>query len=366
MAGLLFVQTARASYHAVILADVNTGRIIYSDRADDINYPASLTKLMTLYLTFNALERGWLRLDQELIVSREAAATNPVKLGLAAGSRITVENAIKAVAVFSANDMAVVLSENLIRGRERDFAAMMTEVAQEIGLKNTNFANTSGLPDADHVSSARDMALLAIALRRHYPQYWHFFSIPYFSYNGRSFRNGNGLLGSYPGADGMKTGFTRKSRYSLLSTARRGDSHLVAVVLGAPSRAAREQVSKELFDYGFGRSAAFASRSTRPTHHGEQAGPQSAPMRTASTNVTASSSGNRGGGTGRGGVQFGAFGTERAAKNQQQRVRSALGIDTYLERHNGLVRVRANMSESEAQRVRGQCGARGVECFVFR
>ena len=353
------MKSAWASYNAVILADINTGRILFEDRADEVNYPASLTKLMTLYMVFNALETGWLRLDQELIVSREAAATPPVKLGLPAGSRITVDNAIKSVAVFSANDMAAVLSENLIRGRERDFAAMMTEVAQAIGLRNTNFSNASGLPDDTHTSTAKDMALLAIALRQHYPQYWHYFSIPYFSYNGRSFRNGNGLLHNFPGADGMKTGFTSRSRYSLLSTARNGDRHLVAVVLGAPNRASREATSKQLFDFGFGRTASFTPRSASPA--------PPAPVHVAAGRAATSSSAPRvTTGVGNAGVQFGAFGTERAAQNQQARVRSSMGIDTYLERHNGLVRVRARMTETDANRVRGECGRKGVECFVFR
>ena len=357
------VQSAWASYNAVILADINTGRILFEDRADEVNYPASLTKLMTLYMVFNALETGWLRLDQELIVSREAAATPPVKLGLPAGSRITVENAIKSVAVFSANDMAAVLSENLIRGRERDFAAMMTEVAGAIGLRNTNFSNASGLPDDSHTSTAKDMALLAIALRQHYPQYWHFFSIPYFSYNGRSFRNGNGLLHNFSGADGMKTGFTTRSRYSLLSTARQGNQHLVAVVLGAPSRASREATSKQLFEFGFGRTASFTPRAA-PSTPVQVA--SAAPARTASSSSAPAAAPRIATGIGNAGVQFGAFSTERAAQNQQARVRSALGIDTVLERNGGLVRVRARMSEADANRVRAKCGQAGIECFVFR
>ena len=352
MMAIFGVQSAWASYNAVILADIESGRILYEERANDLNYPASLTKLMTLYLVFNALERGWLRLDQELIVSREAAATSPVKIGLAAGSRITVDDAIKSVAVVSANDMAVVLSENLIRGREKDFAAMMTEVAQAIGLKHTNFSNASGLSDDSHTSTAKDMALLAIALRQHYPQYWHYFSTPSFSYNGKSFRNGNGLLGSYPGADGLKTGYTSRSRYSLLSSAKQGDKHLVAVVLGAPSKESREATCRQLFDFGFGRAASFTSHATPSLANVMIDKP--GPLPQVKT------------GSGNAGVQFGAFGTERAAQHQQARVRSAMGLDTYLERYNGLVRVRARMNETDANKVRSECGSKGVECFVFR
>jgi D-alanyl-D-alanine carboxypeptidase len=175
LSGFLFIITLAplygADYNAVLVADMDSGKIIYSENADDLNYPASLTKIMTLYLTFNALEYGRLRLDQNLIVSKTAANARPVKIGLPAGSKITVENAIKAVAVYSANDMAVVLSENLT-GDEGDFASMMTKTAKEIGLKNTNFSNASGLSDDEHISTAKDMALLSMAIKKHYPEYW--------------------------------------------------------------------------------------------------------------------------------------------------------------------------------------------------
>ena len=335
-----------ADYRAVIVANMDSGKIIYSENEDEKNYPASLTKIMTLYLTFNALDEGRLRLDQKLIVSKTAANARPVKIGLPAGSKITVENAIKAVTVYSANDMAVTLSENLT-GDEGDFAQMMTKVAQEIGLKDTNFENASGLSDDSHVSTARDMALLAIAVKKHYPQYWHYFSIPYFSYNGKSFRNGNGLLGNYPGCDGMKTGFTNKAKYSLISTAGQGDKHMVAIVLGADDKADRNAISRALLDLGFGKTDKFTVA---------RAPEKIFPKKIAiNTNYSGAACG----------VQFGAFGSEKVAKSQQEKIFDLFGVRTYLEPFSGMFRVRAKMSERDAQNIKGECGSNGIDCFVF-
>ena len=324
MAACLSAHVARADYNALIVADMDSGKIIYSEHADDLNYPASLTKIMTLYLTFNALEQGRLRLDQNLIVSRTAANARPVKIGIPAGSKITVENAIKAVAVYSANDMAVVLSENLT-GDEGDFASMMTRVAMQIGLKNTNFSNASGLSDDDHISTAKDMALLAIAVKKHYPEYWKYFSIPYFSYNGKSFKNGNGLLGTYDGCDGMKTGFTNRSRYSLVATAKQNGRHLVSVVLGADGKTDRNAVSRALLDFGFGKTREFKVIPSAPKY--ERSHDEWVPKYSGSSKQAVSTKAASGGSAG---VQFGAFGTDRAAKLQQDKVYALFGITTYL------------------------------------
>ncbi|MCL2338513.1 MAG: serine hydrolase, partial [Proteobacteria bacterium] len=174
-----------AEYNAALVADMDSGRVLYSEHANDLNYPASLTKIMTLYLTFDALEHNRLKLDDYLIVSATAAAANPVKLGLSAGSKIRVEDAIKAIAVVSANDVARVLAENLKGGKEGNFASLMTSVAVQIGLSRTNFENSSGLPDDDHMSSARDIALLSMAVYKHFPQYWKYFGIHSWDYNGK-------------------------------------------------------------------------------------------------------------------------------------------------------------------------------------
>ena len=164
-----------AQYRAALVADMDTGRVLYQENANELNYPASLTKIMTLYLTFDALEHGRLSLDDYLIVSKSAASAEPVKLGVSAGSKIRVEDAIKAVAVTSANDIARVLAENLKGGQEETFAQLMTRVAHEIGLTRTNFENSSGLPNDDHMSTARDIALLSMAVYKHFPQYWKYF-----------------------------------------------------------------------------------------------------------------------------------------------------------------------------------------------
>ena len=175
---LFFCVFANAEqYRASVVADMDTGRVILQQNANDSNYPASLTKIMTLYLTFHALESERLHLDDYLIVSQSAANASPVKLGLPAGSKIRVEDAIIAVAVHSANDVARVLAENLKGGQEETFAALMTRVAHEIGLSKTNFENSSGLPDDDHLSTARDIALMALAVYKHFPQYWKYFGI---------------------------------------------------------------------------------------------------------------------------------------------------------------------------------------------
>jgi len=204
--------------------------------------------------------------------------------------------------------------------------------------------------------------LLSIAIRKHYPQYWHYFSIPYFNFNGKTFKNGNGLLGSYEGADGMKTGFTNKSRYSLIATARRGGRHLVSVVLGADSRAEREAVSRGLLDYGFGKTKEFRINYANQSSSTNEW----TPKYEASATPSAASSGGGASGVGASGVQFGAFATEKSAKLQQDKVYALFGLETYLERFNGMLRVRAKMPVSKAEQVKSQCASRGVDCFIFK
>jgi len=367
-----------AEYNAALVADMDTGQVLFKDRADDLNYPASLTKIMTLYLTFDAVEHGRLRLDQNLIVSKTAANASPVKLGLAAGTKISVEDAIKAVAVHSANDVAVVLSENLT-GDEGDFASLMTRVANEIGLSKTNFENSSGLPNEDHMSSARDIALLTMAIYKHFPQYWKYFGIKSWSYGGKTYPNSNRLLGGYPGADGMKTGFTNSAKYCLVATAKRNGHHIMSVVLGAPNKDVRAAVSRRLLDRGFAtvgvEAAAPAPQPETEQYRGvedeseEQAvyNPPRAPVKTyvaQSAQKVQTVFPVAGGGAG---VQFGAFSSRGAAAAQQSRVSSALGIGTTIEpAPNGMFRVRANgLSESSAQKIKSSAAAVGIDSYVF-
>ena len=353
-----------ADYKAVLVADIDTGHVLYQENANDSNYPASLTKIMTLYLTFDALEHGRLHLDDYLIVSNYAANAQPVKLGLPAGSKITVEDAIKAVAVHSANDVARVLAENLQGGKEGNFANLMTRVANEIGLQNTNFENSSGLPNDDHMSTARDIALLSMAVYKHFPQYWKYFGIKSWTYNGKTYTNGNRLLASYPGCDGMKTGYTNKSKYSLVATAKRDGKHLIAVVLGAENKDVRANVATKMLNIGFNRVGKDNYYYEQPKTQVSAANPVAkyatpAPVQ-KQTNVKTYSSGNVG-------VQFGAFSSYETANNQAKKVKSATGLTPDIEQNaSGLYRVRVNgLSESAAQNAKNTAGANGIDSYVF-
>ncbi|MDR1338367.1 MAG: D-alanyl-D-alanine carboxypeptidase [Rickettsiales bacterium] len=359
-----------AGYRAALVADMDTGRVLYQENATDLNYPASLTKIMTLYLTFDALEHGRLHLDDHLIVSESAAAASPVKLGLKAGSKIKVEDAIKAVAVHSANDVARVLAENLKGGKEGNFAFLMTRVATEIGLSKTNFENSSGLPNDDQLSCARDIALLSMAVYKHFPQYWKYFGIKTWTYDGKTYANGNRLLNSYPGCDGMKTGYTNKSKYSLVAAAKQGDKRLMSVVLGAENKDIRAAVSTRMLDKGF---AIAGGRAVAPT----PVAPTQVEKRRAQSAVEKSQGDfssnhesqitNHGIAGGAAGVQFGAFSSQSAAQTQVANVMNKLGVRANIEpTGTGMYRVRANgLSETAAQRIRGDASASSIDSYVF-
>jgi len=358
-----------AQYRAVLVADMDSGRVLYQENANQLNYPASLTKIMTLYLTFDALEHKRLRLDDYLIVSQYAADAQPVKLGLTAGSKIKVEDAIKAVAVHSANDVARVLAENLKGGKEGNFASLMTRVANEIGLKNTNFENSSGLPNDDHMSTARDIALLSMAVYKHFPQYWKYFGIKTWTYNGKTYTNGNRLLGSYPGCDGMKTGFTNKSRYSLVATAGRDGRHLMAVVLGAENKDVRASVATKMLNLGFNKiGGGQTDYAPMPVNVQTEAVNQNNPLaKYAQDYQSYESPQSVSYKSGKAGVQFGAFSSVESAKNQVARVKSAIGVDAKIERNDaGLYRVRVvGLSESDATKIKNLAVANGLDCYIF-
>jgi D-alanyl-D-alanine carboxypeptidase len=198
---------ARAQDFAAIVVDARSGAVLLSIDAHARWYPASLTKVMTVYLALEAIEAGTLRLDEELTVSEHAASQSPTELGVGAGDKIKVEEAILAIILQSANDVAVVVAERL-GGTEEAFAKMMTAKAQALGMARTQFRNATGLPDPDQVTTARDMAMLGKALLDNFPQHYHFFSAKSFTYAGHTFDTINGILSRYPGADGIKTGFT--------------------------------------------------------------------------------------------------------------------------------------------------------------
>ncbi len=236
--------------YAGFVVDGDTGKILYQDHADALRHPASLTKMMTLYLTFEALNNGHLRLDQKLNVSQEATKRPQTNLSMQPGDKITVREAIIALVVRSANDVAVVLAEAL-GGTEAKFAQIMTQRSRELGMKNTTFRNASGLHDPKQITTAKDMALLAIALKKHYPEYFHFFSRTQFTFNGVNYTSHNRVMQRYPGADGLKTGFINASGFNLVTTASRRGYNLVGVVIGGRSGATRDEHMIKILDEGF-------------------------------------------------------------------------------------------------------------------
>jgi len=247
---LLFAAADVQARYATIVIDFETGQVIKEVNADTRNYPASLVKMMTLYMAFEALQLGNLTLDQELPVSRRATGMPPSRLGLKKGTTIKVSEVILSLVTKSANDAAVVLAEAL-GTKESRFARMMTKRARKLGMKRTSFRNASGLPNRRQLSTARDMATLARALIRDFPQYYEYFSTTDFTYNGRKYRNHNGLLRNYDGTDGLKTGYTRASGFNLAASAVRNGRRLIAVVFGGRSPTSRDRQVAKLLDQGF-------------------------------------------------------------------------------------------------------------------
>jgi D-alanyl-D-alanine carboxypeptidase len=230
---------------ASIVLDGNSGAVLQAASPDALRHPASLTKVMTLYLLFERLESGRLKLDSPLRVSEHAAEQAPTKLELKPGQAITVEDAIKSIVTKSANDAAVAVAENLA-GDEDNFAKLMTQKAHALGMAHTKYVNASGLPDDDQITTARDQALLGRAIQERFPRYYKFFSTETFVYHGEAMRNHNHLLGAVDGVDGIKTGFTRASGFNLLTSLHRDGRYLIAVVMGGPSASERDERMREL------------------------------------------------------------------------------------------------------------------------
>ncbi len=244
------------SKHASLVIDADSGNVIYANNANAVRHPASLTKMMTLYLTFEALEKKRLRWDQDLKVSFNASEQAPTNLFLKPGDTISVREAVIGLIVRSANDAAVVLAE-AIGGSEDRFARMMTQKARSLGMKNTTFTNASGLPDKRQITTARDMAALALALRKHYPEHYALFKTRAFSFNGRTYESHNRVLSRLVGADGLKTGYTRMSGFNLVTSARRGGHRLIGVVLGGQTAKSRDDQMVTLMDQSFQKVASL-------------------------------------------------------------------------------------------------------------
>jgi D-alanyl-D-alanine carboxypeptidase len=248
---LLFSGFASAqSKYASIIIEAKNGRILHNANANNRNYPASLTKMMTLYLIFSALRRGDITMKTKWKVSRRASRQPPSKLGLRPGSRISVKTAILALTIKSANDVAVVAAENL-GGSEKKFARLMNRQAKKLKMKRTTFKNASGLPNKRQKSTASDLARLAMALLRDFPKYYHFFSQQSFKYHNRTYRNHNKLLIRYKGTDGIKTGYIRASGYNLVASTVRDGKRLIGVVMGGKSSKSRNKHMVSLMDKAF-------------------------------------------------------------------------------------------------------------------
>lgn len=239
-----------ADRFAALVVDAGTGRVLYEKNAGAVRYPASLTKMMTLYLTFDALKKGKLRMEQSLPVSAKAAGQPQTNISLSKGDKLPVRTAIESVVVRSANDSSVVLAE-AIAGTEWNFALSMTKKARELGMKNTVFRNPNGLPDNKQHTTAYDMARLGIALRRDFPEYYHFFSLQSFEWAGVTYPGHNRVMERYDGADGIKTGYIRASGFNLVTSVKREGHNLIGVILGGASANSRDNQMIAMLDRTF-------------------------------------------------------------------------------------------------------------------
>ena len=313
-------KTKQAFHRTVssITIDANSGKVISSSNADERRYPASLTKLMTLYITFNALDKGLLKMDDKLPVSRTAANRSPSRLGLKPGEKITVNDAIMALIVKSANDCATVLAEGLGYSEE-NFAKTMTKVAHELGMKNTTFRNASGLPNREQKTTARDMAVLGAAIYHHFPQYYDLFSTKKFTYKGQTLYTHNHLLKTFKGADGMKTGFTNAAGYNIVTSAERDGHRVIAVTMGHNTIKSRDTQIAGMMNKGL-RKLALADDIATPNLYAKTE--ISAPAHRLAA-VTDKNSGN-----GAWGIQVGAFSNYAKARNYAISVRRQINNAT--------------------------------------
>lgn len=246
----LLATPVSAAPESALLVDARDGNVLFADNARAVRPPASLVKIMTLYLTFDALDAGTLSLGTRVVMSRHAAGQQPSRLGIAPGGSISVEEAIRAIVVDSANDVAVALAER-IGGSEQRFATLMTDKAQALGMSDTRYANATGLTNRGNRTTAHDIATLSIAMLRHHRERYDYFATRDFRWRGRRILNHNHLLGKVAGVDGIKTGYTVDAGFNLVASARRGGNRLIAIVMGAPSLTVRDRQVAELIDRGF-------------------------------------------------------------------------------------------------------------------
>lgn len=258
--------------YAAMVVDAKTGKTLHAVNEDALRHPASITKVMTLYMLFEQMERGKFALDSELSISAHAAAQAPSKLGLRPGQTITVEDAIKAIVTKSANDVACAIGEN-IGGSEERFAQMMTAKAHALGMSRTHYANASGLPDPEQLTTAHDLTILARAIQDRFPRYYRYFQTRSFAFRGRVIGNHNHLLGNVEGVDGIKTGYTRDSGFNLMTAAKSDGHQIVAIVLGGRSGASRDHIMAELVRSNLPRAYAGARTAAPVVEVAERARP---------------------------------------------------------------------------------------------
>jgi D-alanyl-D-alanine carboxypeptidase len=368
---LVLPQSARAQIgsdrYASIVIDVASGNVLEQASPDAPRYPASLTKLMTLYMAFEALRDRRIGLDSVVPISAHAAEMEPTKLGLVPGTRLTVEQAILGLVTKSANDAAAALAE-LLGGSEDRFAQMMTLRAQAMGMSHTTFANASGLPDDRQVTTARDLAVLARRLVSDFPADYRYFSTPSFTFQGRTIFNHDGMLRWSPGADGMKTGYTEAAGHNLVTSAVRGGVRLIGVVLGAGTNAARDVHMAALLDQGFAEMGVLPAGPMRPTLVASQV-PSLIPsahaatlteLRGAALNVARVTPPKPAPAAAGWSIQVGSYPTERVAEETAQAARRAAEAgEARVERATvrGVTLWRAQVVGLTAARAQGACGA---------
>ncbi len=381
-----------------MVVDGNTGEVLNEVNADELNHPASLTKMMTLYMTFEALQRGKLTFDTRMPVSEFAAAKMPTHLGVPAGDEVSVKECVLGMIVLSANDCAAIAGEYLAGGSETAFARMMTDKAHQLGMTNTLFRNASGLPDDEQVTTARDLVKLAQHLHDDFPQYYRFFATREFIFRGRVIKGHNHLMYRYAGMDGLKTGFTSASGFNLASSAERDGHRLFGVVMGSTSGGVRDRLMATLLDNGFahrptdpilvaeagGQSAKTAKRllagagtvlaALSPIPKAEAATPPAPPARVLRARNTRSEGIVTAVSTERWAVQVGAFAKEAQAEEAADRAIHLAGLrgeqasilaPAKHEKHK-IYRARLNGFASEHQ-AREACGAlhkKGHLCVV--
>ena len=264
IAGHVVASPAHAAgKSAVLVIDANTGRVLHQSAADEPRHPASLAKMMTLYLTFELIEQGRLSYQTKIKISANAAAAAPTKLDLAEGEEIALIDAIKALITKSANDVAVAIAEH-IAGSEEKFAKLMTQKARQLGMPATLFRNASGLPDDEQVTTARDMVTLALHLQDDFPRHYPLFATRTFTYNDETLHNHNTLLSSYEGTDGIKTGYTRASGFNLVASVRRGRKHVVGAIFGGASAASRNAAMRTFLNMGLVKASSERTRQAGP------------------------------------------------------------------------------------------------------